>query len=323
MPAPADRPALHVMAAVIRDPAGRVLIAKRAAQADQGGLWEFPGGKLEPGEARVDGLVRELEEELGIAVQTAAPMLQVTHDYPNRRVLLDVFEVTAWGGDAHGREGQPLRWVDVGSLLGYSFPAANLPIVTAARLPRLCLVTPQPTSCNDPGWFMRLEACLANGIRLVQLRAAGFSSADYAMLARRVVPLVQAAGAKVVLNAEPALALELGADGVHLGSRRLRALASRPLPSPLLVSAACHDATELALAQRLQVDFLLVSPVAETRSHPGAPVLGFEGLSRLAAAANRPCYALGGMTSADLPSAMEAGCLGIAAISGLWAEGRD
>ena len=316
MLAPDQRPALHVMAAVIRGRDGRVLIAKRLAHSDQGGLWEFPGGKLEAGEARLDGLRRELEEELGIVVRTAAPMLQVTHAYPHRRVLLDIFEVTDWLGTAHGREGQPLVWVMPDDLPRYAFPAANVPIIAAARLPRLCLVTPEPTDIES--WLAALAAALRSGIRLVQLRAKNLDAADYLALAKRVVPLVQAAGAKVLLNADPSLVAMTGADGVHLDAGRLHALAARPFDSPGLVTAVCHGEADLTKAQALGVDALLISPVAKTTSHPEACPLGFERLAELARRANVASYALGGMTPADLPPAIEAGCMGIAAISGLW-----
>ena len=315
------QPLLHVMAGVIRGADGRVLIAQRLAHADHGGLWEFPGGKLEAGEARLAGLRRELEEELGIIVRAAAPLMQVTHVYPHRRVLLDILEVTDWLGTAHGREGQPLAWVVPDELPRYAFPAANVPIIAAARLPRLCLITPEPDHLDV--WLAALTAALRSGIRLVQLRAKTLDAADYLLLAKRVVPLVQSAGAKVLLNADPALVAMTGADGVHLDARRLHALATRPFDSPGLVTGVCHGEADLTKAQALGVDALFISPVAKTTSHPEASALGFERLAELARRANIASYALGGMTLADLPAVMDAGCMGIAAISGLWAEGRD
>lgn len=105
------------------------LIAKRAASAHQGGLWEFPGGKREPGETTEQALARELNEELGIHVTECAPLISVSHDYRDKYVELDVWTVSGFEGKPGGREGQPLRWVNIDELRSYSFPAANLPII--------------------------------------------------------------------------------------------------------------------------------------------------------------------------------------------------
>ena len=97
---------IHVMAAVIRDAERRILIAKRPDDAHQGGLWEFPGGKLEPGESRLEALQRELHEELGITVQQARPLIDLQHNYPDKHIRLDVWEVSEFTGTAHGAEGE-------------------------------------------------------------------------------------------------------------------------------------------------------------------------------------------------------------------------
>ena len=139
---------IHVAAAVIRGPESSVLIAKRPLDKHQGGLWEFPGGKVEDGEGVESALARELQEELGIEVTQAQPLIQVRHDYPDKQVLLDVWEVLAFAGEPHGAEGQPLAWVAPEALVDYSFPAANQPIVTAARLPQHYLITPTALPCR-------------------------------------------------------------------------------------------------------------------------------------------------------------------------------
>ncbi|WP_417579776.1 8-oxo-dGTP diphosphatase MutT [Nitrincola sp.] len=124
-----SRQTLHVAAAVIYDPLGRILIARRPLDKHQGGLWEFPGGKVEVDESARQALDRELFEELGIQVTAAQPFIQIPYEYPERHVLLDVFSVTAFKGEARGCEGQPLAWVDASELNHYPFPAANQPIL--------------------------------------------------------------------------------------------------------------------------------------------------------------------------------------------------
>lgn len=105
------------------------LISKRAASAHQGGLWEFPGGKREPDETTEQALSRELSEELGITVIQCTPLITVSHDYGDKVVELDVWTVSRFDGEPHGREGQPLRWVAIHKLKDYSFPEANMPIL--------------------------------------------------------------------------------------------------------------------------------------------------------------------------------------------------
>jgi len=125
--------AVHVAVGVILNEARQILISKRAIDSHQGGLWEFPGGKVEPGETLEQGLLRELKEELGIEVSQTSPLLQVHHDYGDKRVLLDVCVVWTFTGKARGLEGQALQWVAVEDLVNFQFPAANEPIIDAAN----------------------------------------------------------------------------------------------------------------------------------------------------------------------------------------------
>jgi len=127
---------VHVAVAVITDEdktGKKVLIAKRPDHVHKGGLWEFPGGKVENTESVLEALTRELKEELAISVLNAAPLLKVQHDYPEKSVLLDVWEVTQFSGSAIGNEGQPVAWVPVDQLNGYQFPEANHPILDELR----------------------------------------------------------------------------------------------------------------------------------------------------------------------------------------------
>jgi len=129
-----DSKPLHVVAAAVFSEDGRVLITRRHEHAHQGGLWEFPGGKVEAGETTREALARELHEEIGIEVRQARPLIRVRHDYPDKSVLLDVWRVDAFVGKkpccgSTGREGQPIKWVEPEQLSEYDFPAANLPII--------------------------------------------------------------------------------------------------------------------------------------------------------------------------------------------------
>ena len=119
-----------VAVGILLDPQGRVLITRRAPQTHQGGLWEFPGGKVEPGETIVDALARELKEELGVTVLISEPFMTLDHDYGDQCVCLAVHRVTSWRGEPSGMEGQPLAWEQPANLTDWTFPAANQPILT-------------------------------------------------------------------------------------------------------------------------------------------------------------------------------------------------
>jgi 8-oxo-dGTP diphosphatase len=122
---------LDVVAAVLVDDQGRILLQQRSAASHQGGLWEFPGGKLEPGEEGLAGLRRELLEELGVQIQSASPLIKVDHQYPDRHVSMAVWFKCRYSGAVTAREGQPLRWVHAQRLSEYPMPAADVPVVAA------------------------------------------------------------------------------------------------------------------------------------------------------------------------------------------------
>ena len=129
-------PRIHVVAGVLFDASGRVLVAQRPRGTHLEGLWEFPGGKLMPGESREAGLARELAEELGIRVLAARPLIRVEHRYPDRHIVLDVWRVESYSGEPHGRECQQVEWRDIRSLDSADFPPADAPVLTALRTQR-------------------------------------------------------------------------------------------------------------------------------------------------------------------------------------------
>lgn len=308
---------IEVAAAVLTDGNGRVLLARRADHLHQGGLWEFPGGKIEPGETLAQALCRELAEELDVRVDAHEPLIRLRHDYADRRVVLHVRHVTAYSGAPRGREGQPLVWAAPERLHEYPMPAADRPIVTALRLPRTYLVTPA-----DPGGLDALlrgaDLALARGVRLLQLRikAAGFPvEAAARVLAQRA----RQAGARLLINADIPLARALGC-GVHLTSAQLMSLRRRPLDKASWVAASCHDPESLERACDLGLDFAVLSPVKPTASHPGAEAIGWSAFADWVRDLPLPVYALGGLGARDLEMAMRHGAQGIAAIRGLWPD---
>lgn len=314
---------LHVVAAVIENDRGEVLIARRHEHLHQGGLWEFPGGKVEAGEDRFNALRRELGEELGIETLDAHPLIRIPYHYPDRQVLLDVWRVNTYRGEPHGAEGQPIKWVPRDELYRYDFPAANRPIINAARLPSRYLITPEPgDKANWPIFLRQLEQSLKSGISLVQLRATQLDSRQFLALAEEVVACCHRYGAKLLLNADISAVDASGADGIHLNAGRLKAAERRPVEEGQLCAASCHSLEELRRAEQLGLDFALLSPVMPTATHPQAPPMGWSGFQSLSEQCSIPLYALGGMTPEDLPDAWRYGAQGIAAIRALWDRGE-
>ncbi|MDH1443678.1 Nudix family hydrolase [Pseudomonas sp. GD03721] len=308
---------VHVAAAVIRGVDGRILLARRPEDKHQGGLWEFPGGKVEEGETVHAALARELQEELGICPQAARPLIQIRHDYPDKQVLLDVWEVSAFSGEPHGAEGQPLAWASERQLLDYQFPAANKPIVAAARLPERYLITPDGLAPSE--LLAGIRSALAQGIRLIQLRAPNMFDAQYRDLAVDVQGLC-AGKAQLMLKGPLEWLGDFPAAGWHLTTEQLRQYAAggRPFPENRWLAASCHSPEELALAAQMGVDFATLSPLQATATHPGAQPLGWEAAREMLAGFNLPAYLLGGVGPGDVERAWQIGAQGVAGIRAFW-----
>lgn len=309
---------LRVVAGVLRDSHGRVLIAQRPDGKHLAGLWEFPGGKCEEDELPIDALARELREELGIVVESARPLIAIPHDYADTRILLDVWQVSAYSGIVLAREHQRLAWAEVAELHRIEMPDADRPAVAALRLPDRYLITPPLAPENTDTLVRGIERACRKGVRLIQLRLPGWPGDRLARVARTARNLCRDYGARLLLNADWKLAAVLGLDGVHLPASVAASLTQRPLPSESWVGVSCHDAVELAHAARIGADFATLGPVFPTPSHEDAPTLGWEGFADLVTTTALPTYALGGMEVDDIDTAQVSGAQGVAAIRALW-----
>ena len=306
---------VEVAAAVLQKPDGTFLLAQRPADKIWAGYWEFPGGKIEPGETPYHALVRELREELGITVQTAYPWLTRMFTYPHATVRLSFFRVTAWSGELHPHEGQQFSWQQVSDVLVAPVLPANGPILRSLSLPTLYAIS-NVKELGEHEFMLRLEVALNNGLRLVQLREKDYSREMLRALALRMLPLLRLHDARLIINADIELCREIGADGVQLTGAQLAGLSERPDVD--WCAASCHNAEELRRAEALGCDFALLSPVLVTRSHPGAPQLGWEKFAVIAAGASIPVYALGGLTNADMQAAWSHGAHGISLLRQAW-----
>ncbi|EWG99140.1 Nudix family hydrolase [Halomonas sp. BC04] len=309
---------VHVAAAAIISGEGdKALIARRPSNVDHGGLWEFPGGKLAPYETGLEGLKRELHEELGVEIKRAQPLIRIHHEYSDKHILLDVWQVHEFSGEPFGREGQAVRWVPLHELVNYPFPAANLPILQAVMLPTEYFITAE--EADEEVFETRLaRALVEDNVRLVQLRAKSLDEAAYLARAERALALCREHGARLLLNADPALLEQVDADGIHLTSERLMSLERRPISEAKWLAASTHDQKQLTQASRIGCDFVTLSPLRTTPSHPEVPPMGWHDFQQLVERAAMPVFALGGMTRFDANHARAVGAQGIASIRDFW-----
>ncbi|WP_428036704.1 Nudix family hydrolase [Amphritea sp.] len=303
---------IHVAAAAIFNESGELLLALRDKAQHQGGLWEFPGGKVEPGEDVRSALARELLEELGITIDQSAtsPLIQVPYHYPDKSVLLDVFRVNRFSGEAYGREGQPLNWVKLNELSAYQFPAANKPIVSALLLPNALAITPRLQPEQYSGFITK---ALQQGAQALMLRAKHLSEIEqlslYQQLSETFPELL------ILWNGAIEAANRAAVSGLHLSSDRLMQLDSREQFRGHWLGASCHNVEQIRHAEQVGVDYITLSPVQKTSSHPEVVPMGWDEYERLANESSLPVYALGGVLMDDLERAILAGGQGIAAIS--------
>ena len=305
----------RVAAAVIIRGDGEVLLAQRPPGKVYAGYWEFPGGKLEPGETPRAALDRELHEELGLIVRRAAPWLVQRFVYPHAHVELHFFRVFAWDGEPVGHDGQAFAWQTPGRFEVAPLLPANTRVLHALTLPPVYAIT-MATAIGEAAMLERARAAFAAGIRLVQVREKDWPRERRRAFAIALRDLARAHDVRVLLNGDEADARAWGLDGVHWTSARLAGATARP--DDLLCAASCHTSAELARAGALTLDFAVLGPVRPTPSHPAARAMGLDGFARAVEGTMLPVYALGGLAAGDLPAAIDAGAHGIAAMRGAW-----
>lgn len=306
------------VAVIIRD--GRVLIARRPDHVHQGGLLEFPGGKVEPEETVQQALMREILEETGLQVPLASlrPVIGIRHDYGDKRVFLDVWRTDNAVGEAEGREGQAVQWLPLDALQDEAFPAANRPIIRALRLPSWLAITGDFRTPADLVNQFQERVTIARPAMVI-LRAPALKVWEYQAVARDLVMIGREHGAEVVLHGGPErLDSVPEAAGLHLPWRVAAECRTRPVAAEKWLGVSCHNDAETDHARALQADYITLGPVAPTPSHPGEPVMGWDVFRRKVAAAGMPVYALGGLTPADRDIAIASGAQGVAGISLWW-----
>lgn len=310
-----ERKFVHIVAGCLSNPAGEILICQRPAHKSYPGEWEFPGGKVEPGESAEAALRRELHEELGIQVTSCRPLIRLRHAYPELSVELDAWRVEGFSGEVCSTEHPAMVWVRPEGLPRWKLLAADRPIVTALRLPAHYVFTPPQAE----GEWIAQRMLRLPARALLRLRLPTLTEDDYEEVAQHLQPLCRARRLSLMLDRSPAMVERIGAAGWHATARVLAGLKTRPLPSHLL-AASCHKPGELDRARELGFDCAVLGSVGETATHPGVAGLGWPGFKAMAQDAGMPVYAIGGVQSEQLRQAQTHGAQGVAGISSYWRD---
>lgn len=316
----ADREVHVAVAVIIRE--GRVLIARRPDHVHQGGLLEFPGGKVEAGESVQQALVREIREETGLQIplDSLRPVIGIRHDYGDKRVFLDVWRTGDVMGEAEGREGQPVHWLPVAELRDDDFPVANRPIIRALKLPSWLAITGNVGSPTELVGRFRERASLVRPAMVV-FRAPALTAREYRAVARDLVAIGRDYHIEVLMHGDAdSLDAVPEAAGLHLPWRAAQACRSRPVGQDKWFGVSCHNETEIDHGLSLEADYVTLGPVAPTLTHPGATAMGWDVFRQQVARAGMPVYALGGMSRQDQDVAIENGGQGIAGIRLWWPD---
>ncbi|MEY2341922.1 Nudix family hydrolase [Acidithiobacillus sp. IBUN Pt1247-S3] len=306
-----------VATGVLQRADGRVLVSLRPEGKPWPGFWEFPGGKIEPGEAPEAALTRELDEEIGIRVGHAELLLRRDHPYPERTVALHFFRVRSWEGEPYGREGQQIRWVYPWEIASLNCLAPNLPVVAkllAEELPQppLWLIA-DPARVAAEQFLPALTAAIDGGLRGVILRVKEVVAPGLAAAMSVFLRQARETGVQVFLN-HPEPLPQWPCTGLHWTEARLRAATHAP---DLPFGVSCHSAECLEHAAELGARYALLSPLFATQTHPDAVALGAERFAEIVAPAALPVIALGGMTPERVATARASGAHGVAVLSGI------
>lgn len=279
--------------------------------------WEFPGGKIEEGETIEHALVREFQEELAIETSNWQPLIEIPWQYGDKAICLNVYQTEQYSGEPKGNEGQQVKWFDYGGLKALRFPQANAGIISALGLPDEYMITGQFDTVEQA--VDKLNKALSLGNRFCQLRAKDLPAEGFAMLAAQAIKCCHAKGAKILLNGSVDLLQQFpDADGIQLASNKIFEFDSRPIDKDKWLGVSTHTVEDIQQALKIDADFILLSPVKETNSHPGVEGLGWKAFADMVKNVPIPVYALGGMKPEDIAEAKKHGAQGIAAISGFW-----
>ena len=284
-----------------------VLLSQRLPNKHLAGFWEFPGGRVECGEDPEQALCRELVEELGIEPQVARPLCILTHHYPEKSVRLRFYRVSKWSGEPQGREGQAIEWVPWHQLPSRQMPAADQAIL------KLFGVSPhyiQVMEHNAQSASLNAWASQATSSHLLSWSESLLT--QDALLADRVMGLwkkLRSQGHYCIVEGDPELAVQLGADGVELSQEKLMQVSTRPTGLDW-VGAFCQDLLGVSQAAHLGLDFVVIEP-----SLLGSSVVSDSWLVEAIRLSGLPVFVRANTSMVQLPQYQSLGALGMVGCS--------
>lgn len=285
--------------------ANKVLLTQRQNHQFMAGFWEFAGGKIKDLEKPIDALKREMREELAIEVKATKYLKKISYKYSKKTVNLEVFMITEYSGDIIGVEGQNIKWVDIYEVKKYQILPTVLPLLNNIILPKIYWITPDQHYCNE--WMLKFEQQIKNKVRLIQLRSKEDLDIDFV---KNIYQKCQKNNIKLLLNIPN---FSNDCDGYHLTSKQL--MQTQSIDNTKIIAASTHNLEQIQFAEKLGIDFVVLSPIKITSSHSDITPIGFDKAGYFVKNVNIPVYFLGGMNSCDLELAKKHYAQGVAGIT--------
>ena len=299
---------IEVVVGIIRNENKEILIAKRQKNQVMLNYWELPGGKIEVGEDSFSALSRELHEEIGITVKDCSLIHKICHHYPDKTVNLSIYNIKDFLGMPLGKEGQEIAWSSIDQFNNYELLPTMWKIIHKISLPNSYWITPDKHQTEST-----IDECrkhLISGTKLIQLRSKTILDSTYI---ENIYKLCKEYKARLILNTPNKTYREI-CDGWHLTSSELLSLKERPCDDRKLLGASTHNKLETAHAEKISADYISLSPVQSTPSHPDAKTLGWDRSSNIIDQCNLPLFLLGGMNKELIGKALSIGAQGVAGI---------
>ncbi len=310
---------IEVVAGAIRSDEGQILICLRPAHLEHGNLWELPGGKRKEGESRFRALRREVNEELGIEIISAVPLLRFAYRYPTKTIDFDVWEVSKWRGSARGCEGQKIAWVNSSELIHYAFPAANRTVVTALGLPRFACAIPD-LRVSPAQYLGSLEKWIDAGPCCVilnnQLVIGGYNKRVLTEIGR----FLGRYDAKLIFE----LSREQDAKGTNAIDVKLLDSIRGHVDCDTLIGFSCSTSTELVQAEQAGAELLLIGPFRSNGFETLNDTFGWSAVQDLVNNTVLPAFTFGSfLEPQDIARAILSGCQGVVLPFEVWTADKE
>jgi 8-oxo-dGTP diphosphatase len=308
---PYKNTSIEVVVGIIHNSNNEVFIAKRQKNQFMSDYWELPGGKVEPGEDHVNAIKRELFEETGITVKNCKLVQKIQHIYPEKTINLSVYSIDDYLGGPVGFEGQEITWSSADKFKNFKLLPTMWRIIHKFSLPKFYWITPDNHQSDKV--FNECKKRLSNGIKFIQLRSKTSLDTTYI---EKIHRLCRENQAKLILNT-PNKTFNETCDGWHLSSLELMSLKERPVIEEKLIGASTHGIDEALHAENISADYISLSPIEKTLTHPNSIPLGWKDASDIIEKCNLPVFLLGGMNKELVEKALSIGAQGVAGIRGI------